>query len=108
MAKKIDVDKLISTELENFENKLKEFQDYLLINSIIYPKSNSVRIDELNMTEEDQEKLHKEISIQIKMQDAVLTWLPLLDKLRETKAEKTMDVRSNEEMAGLFKNRMNG
>lgn len=104
MAKKIDVNRLINTELQNLEDKVKEFQKYLQINSII-STVDGTRIDELSLTEEKQDKLHKEILVQIKMQDALFVWLPLLEKLREQRAEDELQTYGDAEINGMFKNR---
>lgn len=111
MAKKIDPDRLISVELEHLENKVKEFQDYLRLNTIVTKvtvANRSANIDEILLSEDAQDKLHKEIVIQIKMQDALFTWLPLLEKLKEGEASKELETRGDIAVNGLFKNRNNG
>lgn len=106
MAKKINPDSLIGAEIEHIEEKIKEFQDYLRINSIVtkVTKTNDVlRIDEIVLTEEQQDKLHKEILVQIKMQYALFDWLPLLKKLKETDETKGLETRGDIEVNGMFK-----
>lgn len=103
MAKKINTDSLIHVELEKLEKKVKEFQTYLELNSILY--SGTTRMDEDN--EVDQDKLHKEIVVQIKMQDALFVWLPLLDKLKAGEQGKELETRGNIEVNGLYKRRKN-
>lgn len=98
MAKKIDTKSLIHFEISKLESKVKEFQKYLEINSILYNGKN--RIDEEDI---DQDKLHREIVIQIKMQDALFSWLPLLEKLRTTEQGKELETRGDIEINGLFK-----
>lgn len=49
----------------------------------------------------EQEKLHKEIAIQIKMQDAILVWLPILEKLKQREEEK-LQTYGDVEVNGLF------
>lgn len=110
MAKKTKAETLIDEEIRELENKVKEFQDYLRINSIVSTISNnkSIRNDELDLTLEDQDKLHKEIVIQIKMQDAVFNWLPLLRKLRESEADLAPATRGDVEVSSMFKNKQDG
>lgn len=110
MPKHTKAENLIDSEIKELENKVKEFQDYLRLNSIISNVGNKgkLRIDELDLTIEDQDKLHKEIVIQIKMQDAVFNWLPLLRKLRESEEEKQMETRGDVEVSGMFRNIKNG
>jgi len=109
MAKKIQIDNLIVKEIQELEEKVKEFQTYLRINTIIstvIEHSDSSNTDYIRLTEEQQEKLHKEILVQIKMQDAVFNWLPLLKKLRESTAEKEMnETRGDIPINGMFKNK---
>ena len=100
MAKKIQLDNIIAAEVEELADKVKEFQKYLKINNILTTGS-GVRYDEVE--EEVQEKLHKEILVQIKMQDAVFNWLPMLKKLRETEAVDSLETRGNVEVNGMFK-----
>lgn len=99
---KIDNKSLIKFELQRLENKVKEFQDYLSTNKI----NNSVVNSDGSfiLSENTQDQLHKEILIQIKMQDAVFTWVPLLEKLREVKGE-VLETRGDIEINGLFKNK---
>lgn len=111
MAKKVQIENLIASEVKGIEEKIKEFQDYLRLNSIISKVNSSGeahRIDEIELTIEDQEKLHKEILIQIKMNDALFNWLPLLKKLRETDANKSQEMRGGVEVNGMFKTKDNG
>ena len=102
MAKKINTDSLIGVELDKLESKVKEFQKYLEINNILTMRG-TVRFDEV---EEDlQDKLHKEMIIQIKVQDAIFNWLPLLEKLREDKKTKALETRGDVAINGMFKKR---
>lgn len=105
MGKKINPDLLIAVELDRFEKKLKEFQSYLEKNSIVTQVTSK---NEILLAEDTQEKLHKEIQVQIKMQDAVLAWLPLLKKLKESKQEDELQTRGDIAVNGLFKNSNNG
>lgn len=102
MAKKINKDSLISVELEKLQKKVDEFQKYLEMNPIItqVTKDNIIVI-----TEDDQDKLHKELLVQIKVQDAIFSWLPLLEKLKEEKSTKDMATYGNVEVNGMFKNK---
>lgn len=99
MAKKPKIEELIGPELGNFEEKLKEFQQYLKINTIITKVTDG---NSILLTEENQDKLHKEIIVQMKMQEYVLNWLPLLKRLKETEVitEKTY---GNKEVGGAFR-----
>ena len=102
MAKKIDSKSLIHFELEKLDGKVNEFQVYLEKNSINKAKGMD------DMSTDYQDKLHKEIVVQIKMQDALFAWVPLLQKLRETEADKPVETRGNVEINGLFKQKSNG
>lgn len=105
MAKKINLDSLIAIPIQNLEDKVKEFQDYLRLNSIV--QTNGLRIDDSSFTVEAQDKLHKEIVIQIKMQDALFAWLPLLEKLREEKESTKFETRGDVATNGLYNRRKN-
>ena len=100
--KKIDNASLIHFELGRLEDKIKEFQDYLQINSILY-KKNGFRIDDDDNLSNELDKLHKEIVIQIKMQDALFNWMPLLEKLREKEENKNPDNRGDAEISNMFR-----
>lgn len=107
MAKKeLDNNSLIHFELTKLEEKVKEFQDYLEYNSIVRVKNK--RIDDIELSGDDQDKLHKEILVQIKMQDALFSWMPNLLKLREVNNENKLVTRGNQEVNGMFKRRQNG
>ena len=99
MAKKVDTAALIEKEIGNFVAKVEEFQQYL--------KDNDVRglasLGDEDFTTTYQDKLHKEILIQIKMQDAILNWLPLLKKLREDDETKKETIRGGASVGGMFK-----
>lgn len=99
MAKKINSDNLIHLEIQKLESKVNEFQEYLAMNTIVTKVTDGSSI---TLTEENQDMLHKEITIQIKMQFALFEWLPLLEKLKEKKADK-IDLRGGAQMNGLFK-----
>lgn len=103
MAKKIDPKSLIHFELSKLEDKVHEFQKYLELNTII--SKVGVRIDELELADDQQDKLHKEIVIQIKMQDALFNWMPILEKLRDTSETKELQTRGDVEVNGMFKNK---
>jgi len=100
MAKKLNTETLVDVEITKFETKLKEFQSYLELNAIV---TKVIDGSGIILTEENQGLLHDEILIQIKMQDAVLQWLPLLKKLKEIEVEKEKENRGNVEVGGLFK-----
>lgn len=82
MAKqpKLTEKNLIDLELQKLQSKVDEFQNYLAMNKITAQVTSG---NDIILGEDDQDKLHKEIIVQIKMQDAVFNWLPLLEKLKE-------------------------
>lgn len=98
-ASKIDNKSIIHFELEKLENKVNEFQEYLEINSITKKAVDNKDDDNV------QDDLHKEILIQIKMQDALFGWLPLLEKLRDGLSKKGVETRGDIEINGLFKSK---
>jgi hypothetical protein len=102
MAKKIDPKTLISFELDKLEQKVQEFQNYLSMNPIT---AQVTKGSQILLTEDDQDKLHKELVIQIKVQDALFAWMPLLEKLREAQAGKQLETRGDIEVNGLFKHK---
>lgn len=99
MAKQLKIENLIDVEITKFENKVKEFQDYLKTNNIV---TQVMRDNSIVMTEDDQDKLHKEILVQIKIQDALLQWMSLLKKLRETEKEKKAETRGDIQVGEHF------
>lgn len=100
MAKaKITDQSLIHFELEKLEAKVNQFQTYLEMNPITAVVTQG---NEVILTEENQDKLHKEILIQIKIQDVLFNWLPALEKLKEKKVDK-ISTRGDIEVSGLFK-----
>jgi hypothetical protein len=93
MAKKNKDDSIIALELERFEKKIKEFQDYLEFTSI---KSIG-----------DTKERHSEIDAQIKILNALPNWLASYEKLLEQNdASKELILRGDEEMSGLMKNKL--
>lgn len=100
MAKKFNTDNIIGKEILSLEDKVKEFQDYLKLNKIISKVTNG---SEILLSEENQDKLHKEIVVQIRMQDAIFNWLPLLKKLREIEDDTAIETRGDIPISGLFK-----
>lgn len=102
-TKKINTDSLIGLELEKLQSKVDQFQDYLEINSIT--QYSNIRVDEIE--EDIQDKLHKEIIVQIKMQDAIFNWLPLLEKLKEASNENNIELRGGAEFNGLMQKAKN-
>lgn len=99
---KVNLDSLISVELKKFEQKLEQFQKYLELNDFL-TQPDGLRFDDTDVTGEDQEIRHKEILIQIKMQDAVLSWLPLLEKLKQGEEGKGLETRGDIEPGSNFK-----
>jgi hypothetical protein len=102
MAKKVDTKSLIHVELNKLEAKIHEFQQYLEINPIITKVTGN---DIILLPEDAQSLLHKEIAVQIKIQDALFNWMPLLEKLRETDSTKPLETRGDIEINGLFAKR---
>lgn len=100
MAKQLKDINNIDVEIKKLEDKVNEFQKYLSLNSIV--RYGDLRIDEKEFNIALQESLHKEIGIQIKMQDALFSWLPLLKKLKEETATQTGELRGGQEANGLF------
>lgn len=98
--KKLDEKSLIHFNLQKLEAKVDEMQSYLEMNPILSTVTNK---GEVEITLDAQDKLHKEILIQIKIQDALFVWLPLLAKLRE-KEEDAKTIRGDVEVGGMFKN----
>lgn len=99
MAKKVNPQDIILFELEKLEAKVNEFQKYLELNTI---NAQITKDGAITLSEENQDKLHKEIVIQIKMQTALFEWLPLLQKLREGEQNKQLETRGDIEVNGLF------
>lgn len=99
MAKKVNAAALIEKEIGNFVDKVEEFQRYLKDNNV----RGVVSLGDEEFTSVMQDKLHKEILIQIKMQDAILNWLPLLKKLKEDDETKKEVIRGGTTVGGMFK-----
>lgn len=103
MAKKLDNQDVIHFELERLEKKVEEFQTYLEKNSILTPPSSNY-----GDGVDNQDKLHKEMVLQIKVQSALFEWLPLLAKLRDRdNRDKAIKTRGDVEINGLFNQKMN-
>lgn len=97
--KKIDERNLIYYNLEKLDSKINEFQDYLELNPInsIVTKDGAISI-----TLDAQDKLHKELVIQMKVQDFLFNALPILQKLKEGQQNKEKEIRGDNEIGGLF------
>jgi len=96
---KVTIDSLIHLELSKLERKVKEFQSYLELNPI---NASVTKGGDVLLSEDAQDKLHKEIVIQIKMQDALFNWLPLLEKLKAKESEKKPETRGDIEIGDFF------
>lgn len=84
VSKKVS-DSLIKIELNRFETKMNEFYAYL-------EDCKLKNVEDL-----------KEIDVQIKMMDALIRWLPILERLRETEKSKVMETRGDQEVGGAFR-----
>lgn len=93
MAKKNEG--VIALEISKYEEKIKEFQDYLEQNNVVTKVTSK---GEYNEADNVQDKRHKEILIQIKMMDALPNWLSALKKLREEEIDK-LELRGGTEMS---------
>lgn len=91
MAKKLNKDNLVQIELVKISAKVDEFQDYLENKKIA--------------AEIDTKSRHDEIDIQIKMQNALFTWLPILENLRNLgmDEEQKEEYRKGTKPAGIAK-----
>lgn len=98
MAKKTK-DNIIALEIEKYEKKIKEYQDYLEKNTII----SKVDKDTINLEQESQDKKHKEILIQIRLMDALPNWLEALKKLKQESENTSIELRGDSEMNDVFK-----
>ena len=78
----------IALELKNFEDKIKQFQNYLKANA----PTDIV----------DDRKRHDEIDCQIKIMNSLPSWLQSLKKLREEETSKAVELRGETEMSGLM------
>ena len=93
-------DSLIGVELEKFDKKLAEFQNYLQMNPItsMVNKKGAMEIE----TDDMEVNHHKEIDTQIKIMNSILVWLPTLEKLRETSnKQKKLETRGDVELPGM-------
>jgi hypothetical protein len=102
MAKKINKDSPIALEIVEYEEKIREFQNYLKKNPIV---STIRKGGDIQEEPESQDKRHKEIAVQIKVMDALPAWLLALKKLREEQAENELETRGDVDVPGMFKNR---
>lgn len=90
---------IINLELLRYEEKVKEFQDYLEKNTIITKVQNG------KLKEADENNRHKEIDTQIKIMNNLVNWLASLEKLRTAEEAKKFEARGDVEVNGLFANR---
>lgn len=81
---------IIALELDRFESKVRQFQDYLHnVNPLII---------------EDEKKRQTEIDTQIKIMRELPNWLAALEKLRNQDImEKAKEIRGDVELSGLMK-----
>lgn len=97
MAKKKNSSDTAALEMERFESKIKQFQDYLEFNNIN-------RIGEMDV---DASKRHQEIQCQIKIMDALPGWISGLQKLRDSATgNESIELRGDAEPNGMMKNRI--
>lgn len=79
---------VIALELKKFDAKIKEYQSYLALNDI---------------REMADDKKHKEIETQIKMMNALPSWLESLRKLMEEQETAGKDLRGDSEFNEAYK-----
>lgn len=87
---------LIEKETLRYEEKVKEFQDYLEQNTVIRKIKNG------KVIEADEANRYKEMDIQMKIMSNLPAWLEALKKLRDTN-EKKVEIRGSAEVSGMFK-----
>jgi hypothetical protein len=87
MAVKDKKQSLIALELEGFERKIIQFQDYL----------EGFPISKIT----DQKERHAEITAQIGIMGALPKWLAELKTLREVQEKKKQEVRGGYNISGL-------
>lgn len=93
MAKK-EVKSLIALELENFEKKINQFQNYL---------------NEFNISTIDEDKKrHDEITAQIRIMDALPKWLLELERMRikDVEEKEKVVVKGGNELSGLMQEKI--
>jgi hypothetical protein len=95
-------DSPIALEIQSYESKINEFQNYLEINPII---SKVTKDGDIKEEPESQDKRHKEIAIQIKMMDALPSWLTALKKLKEEQVQSELETRGDIDIPGVIKNK---
>lgn len=81
MSTKKDKGNSIALEIDKFEKKIKEYQDYLQM------------MDITKMTEEDSR--HREITTQNSIMSLLPVWLEALKKLRDVAQEKQLETRGD-------------
>lgn len=105
-SKKLDEKSLIHYNLEKLEAKVNEFQDYLQLNKI---NSSVTKDGHVSLGIDAQDQMHKELIVQIKVQDALFKWLPILEELKEGKKTiNEIETYGDVEINGLYKDKLNG
>lgn len=93
---KLKKNEAIALELEKFEAKIKEFQQYLETYNVT-SKTEAIMVD--------VSKRHAEIQCQIKIMDALPNWLAGLKKLKEDSETAAPEYRGDQVPNGLMKNK---
>lgn len=86
---------IIYNELRRYEEKVKEFQDYLEKNTIITKVKNG------KLVEADEANRYKEMDVQMKIMSNLPAWLEALKKLR-TEEQKVIGTRGDIEVSRVF------
>ena len=90
MAGKKEKVNVIALEIDKYEAKVKEFQDYLEFNNI------------LNKSFEEDKDKFKEMEMQMKIMTELPKWLQGLKLLKEDSATKGVDLRGGGTMPKLM------
>ena len=96
MSAKKTKNEAIALELERFEAKIKEFPEYLETYDVTSKTDGVMTV---------ASKRHQEIQCQIKIMDALPTWLAGLKKLKEDSETAEPEYRGDQVPNGLMKNK---
>jgi hypothetical protein len=87
MAKK-NKDSIIALEIEKYEKKIKEYQDYLTKHS------------DLDLEGDNK---YKEADLQFKLMNCLPTWLEALKKLKQEAENSSIELRGESEVNDVFR-----